>query len=73
MKVTKDTKVAEVLKEYPWLKEELIKMDDRAKMLDSPMAKIVLKKATVQDACGKLGMSVDELLAKFEEMVKAHG
>lgn len=72
MKLTKDTKVADVFKEYPWLKGELIKMDERFKMLDSPMAKLVLKKATLQDASGKVGLSVEEMAQQLEKMVAEH-
>lgn len=72
MKLTKDTKVADVFKEYPWLKGELIKMDERFKMLDSPMAKLVLKKATLQDASGKVGLSVEEMAKQLEKMVAEH-
>ena len=73
MKLTRDTKVADVFKEYPWLKDELVKMDDRFKILESPMVDIVLKKATLQDASGKIGMSIDEMAEQLEKLVKAHG
>ena len=73
MKLTRDTKVADVFKEYPWLKDELIKMDDKFKMLDSPMAALVLKKATLQDASGKVGLSIDEMSEQLEKMIKARG
>ena len=73
MKLTRDTKVADVFKEYPWLKDELIRMDDKFKMLDSPMAALVLKKATLQDASGKIGLSIDEMAEQLEKMIKARG
>ena len=73
MKLTKDTKVADVFKEYPWLKDELIKMDDKFKMLESPMAEFILKKATLQDASGKVGLSIDEMSEQLEKMIKARG
>ena len=72
MNVTADTKVGDILKAYPWLKDELIKMDDRLKILTTPMANIVIKKATVKDASDKIGMSVEEIIEKLEKMVAAH-
>ncbi len=72
MNVTADTKVGDILKAYPWLKDELIKMDDRLKILNTPMANIVIKKATVKDASDKIGMSVEEIIEKLEKMVAAH-
>ena len=44
MKVDKNTKITDILKEYPWLKEELPKIDDRLKILNNPMAKVMIGK-----------------------------
>ena len=72
MKVDKDTKLTDILKEYPWLKDELPKIDSRLKVIKSPMAKFMLGKMTVADASEKSGFSVEELLAKLDELVKNH-
>lgn len=72
MKVDKDTKIADILKEYPWLKEELPKIDSRLKAINSPMAKVMIGKKTVGDASKMSGLSVDELIAKLDDIVKSH-
>ena len=72
MKVDKDTKLTDILKEYPWLKDELPKIDERLKVIKSPMAKVMMGKMTVADASEKSGISVEDLLAKLDELVKAH-
>ena len=72
MKIDKDTKLTAILKEYPWLKDELPKIDERLKVIKSPMAKFMLGKMTVADASEKSGFSVEELLAKLDELVKNH-
>jgi hypothetical protein len=72
MKVDKNTKITDILKEYPWLKEELPKIDDRLKILNNPMAKVMIGKKTVADVSEKSGLSVDEILDKLDEVIKAH-
>lgn len=72
MKITKDTKVVDIMKEYPWLKEELIKTDAQFKKLNSPMAKIILKKATLADVSKRTGVNVETLIPKLEEFIEAH-
>lgn len=72
MKIDKNTKLTAILKEYPWLKDELPKLDERLKVIKSPMAKLMLGKMTVADASEKSGFSVEELLAKLDELVKNH-
>ena len=47
MMITKDTKLADLLQEYPWLKSEVMQISDKFKMLNTPVGKIMLKKATV--------------------------
>lgn len=72
MKVDKNTMIKDILKEYPWLKEELPKLDERLKILNTPMAKVMIGKKTVADVSEKTGISVDRLLAKLDEIVEAH-
>ena len=69
MKVDKNTKITDILKEYPWLKEELPKIDDRLKILNNPMAKVMIGKKTVADVSEKAGISVDEILDKLDEVL----
>ena len=47
--ITKDTKLADLLQEYPWLKSEVMQISDKFKMLNTPVGKIMLKKATVAE------------------------
>ena len=39
MKITKETKLSDLLGQYPWLKEELSKVNDKFKMLNTSMGK----------------------------------
>ncbi len=72
LKLTESTKLSDILAAYPWLREELPKMDERFKLMNSPLGKIMLKKATVGDAGKKSGYSVEALTKKLERLIAAH-
>ena len=72
MEYNNQTKLTDILAKYPWLPEELIKLDSRFKIVNTPIGKMMIKKATVADLSEKAGLSTDELLQKLQEMVKEH-
>ena len=49
MNITKDTKLKDLLAKYPWLKDEITKVNDKFKMLNTPMGKIMLGKADISE------------------------
>lgn len=72
MNITQETKLAELLKEYPWLREEIAKVNDKFSMLNSPLGKIVERKATIAGMSKKSGMDEDALIASIAELIRAH-
>ena len=72
MKYNSQTKLTDILAEYPWLPEELIKLDSRFKIVNTPIGKMMIKKATVTDLSEKSGLPAEELLKRLQEMVDKH-
>ena len=72
MNYNNQTKLTDILAEYPWLPEELIKLDSRFKIVNTPIGKMMIKNATLADLSEKAGLSTDELLQKLREMVDRH-
>ena len=72
MMITKDTKLADLLQEYPWLKSEVMQISDKFKMLNTPVGKIMLKKATVAEMSKKSGIAEDQLIQKLTELIEKH-
>ena len=72
MEITKETKLSDLLDQYPWLKEELSKVNDKFRMLNSPMSKIMMGKATIAEMSKRSGMDPDAIIGKISEMIKAH-
>lgn len=72
MNITKGTKLADLLAEYPWLKDEIAKVNDKFKMLNSPLGKVMAKKATIADMSEKSGMDADEIIKGLTDLISSH-
>lgn len=72
MNITGDTKLSEILKEYPWLRDELPRMNDKFKLLNTPMGKIMEKQVTVAVISKKSGIEQKKIIAKLEEIISKH-
>lgn len=72
MDINSNTKVADILSQYPWLLDELTKVSDKFKMAKTPMGKIMLKKATVADMSKKSGIDKNTLINKLNEIIHSH-
>lgn len=54
MQITRDTKLLDLINQYPWLKDELPKINEKFKMLNTPMGKIMMGKATIVEMSKKI-------------------
>ena len=72
MEITRDTKLLDIIEEYPWLMDEAEAISDKLKMLDSPLGKILLKKATIADASSRTGIPEEKIISKIEGLILEH-
>ena len=73
MILTENTRISELLKEYPWLIDEAVKFDERAGIvLHNPVAKLFLKKATIRSLSEKAGMAPDVIIDRIRELIDHH-
>ncbi|MBQ6221371.1 MAG: hypothetical protein IJJ44_01985 [Solobacterium sp.] len=72
MEIKNTTKVKDELKEYPWLLEEAIKMDERLKIAKSPVGKMFINKATVESLCAKAKIDPQEVIEKIQELISTY-
>ena len=72
MNITKDSKLSDLLAQYPWLKEELPKINEKFKMLHTPFGKIMLGKATIAEMSKKSGMDANEIIERITGLIEAH-
>ena len=57
---------------YPWLPDELIKLDSRFKIIKTPIGKMMLKNATIADAVQKTGLQEDVLVTELKKIIASH-
>ncbi|MBR6931434.1 MAG: hypothetical protein IKH61_14585 [Bacteroidales bacterium] len=72
MEITKDTKLADLIVQYPWLKSEMAKVNEKFKMLNTPVGKIMLGKATIAEMSKKSGMEAEVIIGKIKELIVKH-
>ena len=72
MEINRNTKLNNILEEYPWLPDELIKMDGRFKIIKTRIGKMMLKNATIADAVQKTGLQEDVLITELKKIIASH-
>ena len=72
MIIAEDTMLKDIQAAYPWLIDEAIRLDDRFKLLNSPLGRLLLKKATVADASRYTGFPTDQIIAEITKMIDQH-
>ena len=70
--LNEDTPLKDIMAAYPWLKDEAMKLDARLKLLDSPLAKLLLNRATIRDASRRTGFPAGDIIAEIQKMVDRH-
>ena len=61
MDINKETKLSDIIAQYPWLKEEMARVNEKFKMLNSPIGKIMMGKATFAEMSKRSGMRRNQL------------
>ena len=69
MKITGDTLLSELLEKYPFLADEAVKIDPRFKIIRSPVAKHLLRRATVSELAEKGGVDEGQVIDKISELI----
>lgn len=72
MQITRDTRLLDLINQYPWLKDELPKINEKFKMLNTPVGKIMMGKATIVEMSKKSGMDADTLIRKLQQLIGSH-
>ena len=72
MNITNDTKLSEILKEYPWMIDEAVKIDERFKILKNPVGKLFIKNATISGLSEKAGLDSKVIIDQIQEMIDRH-
>ena len=72
MEITKDTKLTDILNEYPWLEKELVDKFPAFKALLNPIGRRFVRNATLEELASKAGKTPDHLIMRLEEVIREH-
>ena len=69
MELSANTRLQDLLKNYPQLRKDLPSMNSAFKMLNSPLARIIIPKATVAMMSERSGVPLDDILSILKELI----
>ena len=72
MNITADTKLSAIMKEYPWLLDEAVKIDSKFQILNNPVGKMFINNSTVKELSAQAGLDPDFLISQIKEMIANH-
>ena len=72
LELTGETRLKDLLEQYPWLKGELPSINPAFKMLSSPLARIMIPKATVRMMSERSGMELQSLITAIKQRIAEH-
>lgn len=64
--------MSDLIAQYPWLKEEMVKVNEKFKMLSSPVGKLMMGKATIAEMSKRSGMDDDTIISRINELITYH-
>lgn len=72
MELHGSTRLSDLLVSYPWLREELPRINKKFKRLNTPLGKVMEKKATLSEMGRRSGMSKQALLEALTSLIDSH-
>lgn len=71
-KIDGDTYLKDLIKVYPKLKEDMIKISDNFKLLQTPLAAVMLPTVTLRKASERGEVELNTLIEKIKEIIKTY-
>ena len=68
--ITADTFIKDIFADYPALKDQMEEISPKFKMLKTPLARLLLSKATIKIASERTGLEVADLLAEIKNRIR---
>lgn len=68
--ITKETKLIDLLNVYPDLKNKLISIHPEMKVLNTPLSRIMLPKATLEKMAQRLNIEIEDLIEEIKGLIK---
>ncbi|MBQ9030552.1 MAG: DUF1858 domain-containing protein [Parasporobacterium sp.] len=68
--LTKDTKLNDILTQYPWILDEAVKTESKFRILKTPVGKLFLRNATIGELSARAGIDKDEIICQIQEWIR---
>ena len=68
--ITADTLLKDIFEDYPTLKDRMEEISPKFKMLKTPLARIMLPKATIKIASERTGVELNTLIAEIKKRIE---
>ena len=72
MEFNSNTKLTDILKEYPWLPDELEKLDGRFKIIKTPVGKMMIRNMSIADMSKKINFPENDIINQLKQMIADH-
>ena len=72
MTIDENTRLKDILAAYPWLPEAAAKLDKRLEIINSPLVKMFIRRATLADASKRSGYPVSEIIQQMQKLIDEH-
>ena len=72
MEFNSNTKLTDILKEYPWLPDELEKLDGRFKIIETPVGKMMIRNMSIADMSKKINFPENDIINQLKQMIADH-
>ena len=69
IELSANTRLQDLFKVYPKLRQDLPSMNSAFKMLNSPLARVIVPKATIAMMSGRSGIPMDDILSMLKELI----
>lgn len=66
------TKLSDLLSAYPWLKEALVEISDKFRLLNTPLGKVMANKATLAEMSKHSGIEEAHLMEQLTALIETH-
>ena len=72
MEFNEKTKLADIINVYPWLPETVARKDKRLQIINSPIGKMLIRHATLEDAGRRSGYPVRVIISELQKLIDEH-
>lgn len=72
MELNENTKLADIVAEYPWLPEKLTQLDSRFRIINTALGRLLIRTATLGDACRRAGYPLETAVEEFRKLLEKH-